>query len=238
MTFFISDIHTDIRRVRITRRGATHEAKDVPVGRHKKYARMEKLLLPPVEKLSSTLSDVIGKRSSYITCKDGAHPPVSLQLMSTLLGTALGGRENSSHRNYPSGGGLYPIETYVVTEALVESEPAVFHYNPTEHCLEKLWSLPVNIDLKSLVKKPRELHFQTLIILTSVWKRSSAKYGDFTYTLALLEAGHMSENILLTATAVGLSARPMAGFDDDLIVKLLDIDPTEEQPVHTITLCR
>ena len=62
------------------------------------------------------------------------------------------------------------------------------------------------------------------------------KYGDFAYTHALLEAGHMSENILLVATALDLLCRPMAGFNDELIPKLLDLDPEEEQPILTIMI--
>ena len=78
--------------------------------------------------------------------------------------------------------------------------------------------------------------FSTLIVLTGVWGRSSAKYGDFAYLLALLEAGHMSQNILLVATALNLQTRPMMGFDDDIIPQLLDLDPEEEQPVLSIML--
>ena len=44
---------------------------------------------------------------------------------------------------------------------------------------------------------------------------------SFSYTLSLLEAGHMSQNILLSATALGLHTRPMADFKDDLVVRLL-----------------
>ena len=91
--------------------------------------------------------------------------------------------------------------------------------------------------IKELARHPEDLLFSSLLIFTAVWKRSSAKYGDFTYTLALLEAGHMSENVILTAGALDLRTRPMAGFDDDRILSLLDLDPEEEQPVHTITMC-
>jgi hypothetical protein len=48
----------------------------------------------------------------------------------------------------------------------------------------------------------------------------------------------MSENVLLTGTALLLKLRPFAGFDDAAIAKLLDIDAECEQPVLTITLSK
>jgi nitroreductase len=46
----------------------------------------------------------------------------------------------------------------------------------------------------------------------------------------------MAQNILLVATALGLDARPIAGFDDEKVLSLLDIDPNLEQPVYMISL--
>jgi SagB-type dehydrogenase family enzyme len=76
-----------------------------------------------------------------------------------------------------------------------------------------------------------------MIVFTSVWNRSSAKYGDLAYQHALLEAGHMSENILLVAGALHIGTRPYAGFDDAILEQLLDLGDGE-QIVHTITVCK
>jgi len=71
-----------------------------------------------------------------------------------------------------------------------------------------------------------------------VWKRSSPKYGDLAYQHALLEAGHMSENILLVGCALDLEVRPHAGFDDFTTCTTLDLDEEEEQAVHYGYLCK
>jgi hypothetical protein len=47
----------------------------------------------------------------------------------------------------------------------------------------------------------------------------------------------MSENVLLVGSALDLRTRPMAGFDDDVLISVLDLDPEEELPVHSITMC-
>lgn len=53
----------------------------------------------------------------------------------------------------------------------------------------------------------------------------------------MLEAGHMAENVLLVATALGMSTRPIAGYDDAALAKLLDLDERIEQSVYSIALC-
>jgi SagB-type dehydrogenase family enzyme len=92
--------------------------------------------------------------------------------------------------------------------------------------------------MKDIAKHPESLSLSTLIVFTSVWKRSSAKYGELAYLHAHLEAGHMSENILLVGTALKLNVRPYAGFNDERIAELLDIDEENEQTVHSITVCK
>jgi SagB-type dehydrogenase family enzyme len=164
--------------------------------------------------------------------------PLTLQEVGTLFGLSLRKRPNAMNRNYPSGGGLYPIETYLISSALEDDTPAVYHYDPTMHALERLWDLPQTFVMKDIAKRPESLSISSMIVFTSVWKRSGAKYGDLAYLHSLLEAGHMSENILLVGGALGLQSRPYAGFSDTLVSQLLDLNEDMEQAVHSITLCK
>jgi SagB-type dehydrogenase family enzyme len=236
MTSFLSHLHTELRRSMHTRRGATHRPEDVERGVHKSYTRMPRVVLPQPQALDTSLAEVLNNRHSA----DAGDPavPLSLQECGTLLGLALQKRADGLHRNYPSGGALYPVETYVISMALESQTPGVFHYNPTVHALERLWDLPEDFDIKDIAKHPESLLLSTLIIFTGVWKRSSAKYGELAYQHTLLEAGHMSENLLLVGTALKLNLRPYAGFNDERIAELLDIDESNEQTVHSITVCK
>jgi SagB-type dehydrogenase family enzyme len=232
---FLTSLHSHLRRTRITKQGATHRAEDVPRGRHKSYPRMPRLLLPQPQKLSMTLDDAIAKRQSARAGDNRA--PISLSEFGTLFGVALRKHEFSNKRRYPSGGALFPVETYLISTAIGDEAPGVFHYNPDAHSLERLLSLPAGYDMKQLAKSPEDLPLSSLMVFTSVWERSSAKYGYLAYQHALIESGHMSENILLVATALGINVRPYAGFNDTLIAQLLDLDEGTEQSVHSVTLC-
>lgn len=233
---FLSDLHKDLRGTRFTKRGATHRAEDVPRGTHKEYPRMERISLPAPEATTMSLSSALSARHS--TVRESGTIPLSLQEMSTVLGHALQKHTARLNRNYPSGGALYPIETYIVATMLLDGKSGIYHYHPTAHALERLWGLPDTFSMRRLVERPEFLSPSVLILFTSVWERSSAKYGDLAYQHALLEAGHMSENVLLLATALGLDARPYAGFNDDMSTELLDLDEHTEQAVHSITLSK
>ena len=186
--------------------------------------------------LPMPLAEAMEKRMSY--SGGNSESEISLEVWGTLLGLALKRRKKSIKRNYPSGGALYPVETYVITSVMHDSKAAVFHYNPTDHTLEKLWDLPPDLQIKDLVPARKEFLFSSLIVFTSCWKRSSAKYGNLAYIHALLEAGHMSQNILLASTALQIKSRPMAAFQDGLITSLLDLDPEQEQLVHAIVVSK
>jgi SagB-type dehydrogenase family enzyme len=232
MNTLLQKIHAHIREALYTRRGATHRPQDVPRHQHKSYPRMRTIQLPQPAATANALDETIRARRSYNGSDAGA--PITPAEYGTLFGLAVGKRRDSQGRHYPSGGALYPVETYLVTDGMSGEGLSVFHYNPTEHALEYLWPAP-DIALKDLALRPASLQFSAMLIFTAVWERSSAKYGDLAYSHALLEAGHMSENVLLVATALGIGARPMAGFHDALIKKSLDTDDGE-QPIHSIVL--
>jgi len=235
MSFFIADLHNDLRQARLTRRGAT-VGEGAKTGLHKAYLRMPRIELPAPSAPVVSLADALLSRASAYASRAAA---LSAEDLGTLFGLALGMRAGRAQRTYPSGGALYPIEAYLVVSKESGIGPGVYHYNPTLHALERLWEVPAHIEAEDLVLRPDErLHASGLVVLTGVWGRSAAKYGDFAYVLALLEAGHISQNLLLTATALGLSTRPLAAFDSPAIETLLDLDPAHEQVVLTILLAK
>ena len=232
MRKFIPNIHAYIRAGRATRRGASARPDEVARGLHKEYPRMPRIILPPRGPLTLRLDSALSQRTSFHTAR--SNRGFASSDLSTLLGHTLGMR-NSTLRHYPSGGALYPIETYIVG-AVLEGQPhGVYHYHPSLHALEHLWDLQSwgMADLSPSAATPLS---RTLILFTAVWERNAIKYGDFAYNLALLEAGHMAQNVLLAGTALGIQARPVGGVDDALAGELLDLHPQIEQPVYAMVV--
>lgn len=228
----ISKIHSHIREGRLTSRGATTAPELVSQWQCKEYPRMERI--PLIKKFPIvSLSDALTKRESHPS-KSSSHP-LTLEDISLLL-TPLSEKEGSGHRYYPSGGALYPIETYLVS-SFESNDPTVYHYHPKAHALEKLWARPEDFDFDMLFSRSdTSKKIQAAFIFTACWERSAKKYGDFTYNLALLEAGHMAQNVLLAATELTIEICPMGGFDDVYAHNLINIHNIDEQVVYSIVV--
>lgn len=231
---FITQIHDYIRSALTLRRGAFMRSDLVQRGTHKEYPRMPRIVLPKAEPVAMPLHEALHTRKSFSV--SATERSLSLTELGTLLGNALGMRDETL-RHYPSGGALYPIETYILGNVAVGYPSGVFHYHPKAHALEFLWETPTSFAMSNILRSPDIALAPQLIVFTSVWNRSGAKYGDHAYSHGLLEAGHMAENVLLVATALGMSTRPIAGYDDAALAKLLDLDERIEQSVYSIALC-
>jgi SagB-type dehydrogenase family enzyme len=229
----ITHIHSHIREALSTRRGSFIKNDNAPTGTHKEYQRMTRILLPKAENLLMSLDQILKLRVSSSACTTDR--TFSLIELGTLLGNSLGMRDET-HRRYPSGGALYPVETYLVGKILEDYPSGVFHYNPKAHALEFLWETPVSFVMSDIIRSPDTALAPCLIIFTSVWSRSSSKYGDLAYSHGLLEAGHMAQNVLLVSTALSMGSRPIAGYHDGTITELLDLDDQVEQPVYSVLL--
>ena len=229
---FASRIHSYLRK-KSAGEGGIYPWEGVREGTHKEYPRFPRIPLPIPGPLSLPLHEALRRRASCVEHLTGR--PFSLQELGTLLGNALGMR-GDVRRNYPSGGALFPIETYLIGTVLEGHPSGVFHYHPKAHVLEFLWETPSSFEMAEMFRAAHSSLAPVLMVFTAVWSRSGAKYGDFSYYLGLLEAGHMAQNILLAATALGMGNRPIGGYRDDTVGEILDLDERIEQPVYSVAL--
>jgi SagB-type dehydrogenase family enzyme len=75
-----------------------------------------------------------------------------------------------------------------------------------------------------------------VIALTAVFPRVQMKYLERGYRFALLEAGHVAQNLLLAATALRLASAPVGGFWDDPFNELLGLDPEREAVLYSVII--
>ena len=64
--------------------------------------------------------------------------------------------------------------------------------------------------------------------------RSRFKYGARAYRFALMEAGHVGQNLLLAAAALGLDAVPLGGFYDRNVDAFLGVDGIYEASLYLV----
>ena len=135
-------------------------------------------------------------------------------------------------RAYPSSGALYAVEIYPVVSRVEGLESAVYHYRASENVLEVVkpvvdWAGFVAAALP--VERAMVEGAAALVCLAGWFPRHERKYGEGGYRMLVAEAGHMSQNLILAAIALGLSARPFGGVFDDLLNRALGLDTEEEQ---------
>lgn len=144
------------------------------------------------------------------------------------------GHAGVSRASYPSAGGLYPIETYFYALNVEALAPGPYHVDSVERSLVRLPNTS-NTDRLSaaLMYPPEELkRLMGVIIHTAVLERSTAKYGSRGYRFAILEAGHLNQNILLASTAAGLAALPWGGCIESEVSQIFNLNELEEPVVH------
>ena len=135
-------------------------------------------------------------------------------------------------RAYPSSGALYAVEIYPVVLRVEGLEPAVYHYRASENVLEVVRP---GVDRANIVGAALPVEREmvagaaALFCLAGWFPRHERKYGEGGYRMLVAEAGHVSQNLILAATALGLGARPFGGVFDDLLNQDLGLDGPDEQ---------
>lgn len=198
--------------------------------------------LPMVHHLPQLIES---RRSARIYTQD----EMSLTQLSFLLWACQGvksirGKAYATLRTVPSGGARHPFETYLVVRKVDGLKPGVYHYLPMEHELEFLHELEdmdskINESLcgQSWAAKANVLFYWSMVPYRAEWR-----YGINAHRVALIDAGHMGENLYLACTGIGLGCCAIGAFRDELCNQMLTLDGEEEftlyvVPVGTVRSC-
>jgi SagB-type dehydrogenase family enzyme len=139
-------------------------------------------------------------------------------------------------RHVPSGGGLYPLEQYVLARSVESVPPGVYHVDPCDRALELLAAGAPEV--RHAFVEPSLGDAAAILVVTSCFWRSRWKYGLRGYRFALLEAGHLVQTVLLLATATGVDALPLGGFYDAVLDDAVGADGVNESVVYAVALGR
>ncbi|MDV3255808.1 MAG: putative peptide maturation dehydrogenase [Lysobacter sp.] len=111
----------------------------------------------------------------------------------------------------PSGGGLHPVEAYLVVQHVEGVAPGLYHYHAAEHALEPMPS-PDGPLREFVMQAVAQQHWfadaHVLVLLSPRFDRTNWKYRHHAkaYRVVALEAGHLSQTLYLSATEAGLGA--------------------------------
>jgi SagB-type dehydrogenase family enzyme len=133
-----------------------------------------------------------------------------------------------SLRAAPSAGALYPMEIYLL------KRDGLFHYVPQGHKLEVIKEEDLRGSLAGVALHQDSISQAAIdIVISCVYDRITAKYGQRGIRYVHIEAGHIAQNIHLQAVALGLGSVPIGAFNDAEAKRILSL-PQDEEPLYII----
>ena len=207
---------------------------------YKRYSSVPRVALP-TPSLDQEISfwDVIKRRRSV---REFSEKPIARADLSMLLWSSQGLTqkiEGAGLRTAPSAGALYPIETYLVVNSVEEIETGIYHYAVETHELEQLklgdFHTPV---ARTALDQEIAYYANVVFVWTAVFERSKWKYKQRAYRYIYLDAGHIAQNVALSAVALGLGSCQIGALYDDEANALLGVDGVHESTVYMTTVGR
>jgi SagB-type dehydrogenase family enzyme len=192
------------------------------------------------------LSEVINNRKSY---RNYSEQLLTLEELSWLLWATQGVKEivekpvgvsnptRATLRTVPSSGACHPFETYIIINKVEGLRNGLYRYLAIEHKL-----LEVKIE-EDLTTKIAEICWRQYFIKSSaiifIWVfvpyRTTWRYGTRGLR-ALMEAGHICQNLYLSAQAISCGVCAIDAFDDNKFNEALGIDGIDQFIVYIATV--
>ena len=190
------------------------------------------IMLPKPDYVGSlSVEEAIKQRR---TTRSFSSRPIRQKHLAQLLYAAQGITEDGGlKRAAASGGALYPIDIYSVVgeNGVEELDAGVFHYIPSDHSIENIATGDRKAPLANASLHQMWIAGAPLnLVITAEYSRICSKYGERGVRYAMIEAGHVGQNIFLQAEALSLKAGIVGAFEDMKVGDVLGI-PKKHEPL-------
>jgi len=140
-------------------------------------------------------------------------------------------------RTSPSAGAMHPIEAFVLVVNVGSLDTGLYHYESDTHSLAKLEALALDDARALALRFVANQHYfasaHVLIIQVARFDRNFWKYprDGKAYAAVMLDAGHLSQTLYLTATRLNLGAFFTSSINDGDIADRLGLSLAREAAV-------
>jgi SagB-type dehydrogenase family enzyme len=190
---------------------------------------------PRLESNVSVEQALLNRRS----VRNYKNQPMTIAEAGQLLWAAQGITEKSrGFRTAPSAGATFPFEIYLVAGDVSGLAAGIYQYDYHHHRL----MLRREGDFRAILSESALGQSSITdgainIVLTGIYERTRQRYGDRGIRYVHIEAGHIAQNVLLQAVALGLGSVPIGAFNDNKVGERLDI-PKNEIPLYILPVGR
>jgi SagB-type dehydrogenase family enzyme len=141
-------------------------------------------------------------------------------------------------RTVPSAGARHAFETVLLVNNVVGLEPGLYRYLAISHQLLKITTEAGLADQltdacweQTQIKTSAVTFFWVAVVYRMAWR-----YVERGYRYLHLDAGHVCQNLYLSAEAIGAGVCAIAAFQDEQLNELLDLDGAEQFVVYLATV--
>ena len=204
----------------------------------RQYTPSDKISLPRTWDITQT--DFISILQHRQSLRKYRTEPVSLEHLAFMLWASQGITHQSGKylfRTTPSAGALYPVETYISVHSIKGLGTGLYHFDTEHFSLDRLTGQDKTETIDQACLSQEFIDQAAIVFLwTGVFRRVMGKYGDRGIRYILFEVGHICQNILLAAEAVGCGGCPTGAFYDNELNDLLQIDGEEESILYAASV--
>jgi len=154
------------------------------------------------------------------------------------------GENYATFRPVPSGGARHPFETYFFAQNVEGLKPGIYHYLPLEHIGEKKVAIEFICELsdhkerivEALAMQKWTSNAPVVIFTSCVAYRAEWRYTSMAHRVVLIDVGHVGQNQMLSAAAMGLGSCNIAAYNQKICDEILGLDGYEEYTVYACTV--
>jgi SagB-type dehydrogenase family enzyme len=151
--------------------------------------------------------------------------------------------EVATFRPVPSGGARHPFETYLAVRRVEGLAPGLYYYAPAENIGEKLVTLIKIGELPSDETLTQSVAGQSwtegapvIAYYSCVPYKAEWRYANMAHRVVLIDLGHLGQNAMLSAAALGLGSCCMAAYDQQAADAIFGFDGINEYVVYAISI--
>ena len=198
----------------------------------------EIIALPAWDKITVFEDNIISIINVRQSVRNYKQENISLLELSYLLWCTQGVKEIISDvatiRTVPSAGARHALETILLVNNVEGLSPGLYRYLSLEHQLGIVKKDSSIVD--EIVGASFNQDFIRQSAVTFIWiaaiYRMKWRYGERAYRYIFLDAGHVAQNLYLSAGAIGCGVCVIGAFSDDELNSILNLDGKEQFAIY------
>lgn len=199
------------------------------------YSGVEQGDLPLADPIVNAFDALLARRVTCRNFDDARSLPADL--FATMLSRVFGARAQIkvgddltfAKKSSPSGGGLHPMDAYLIVQAVEGLAPGLYRYASDRHCLHRIADDAQDLRafaMDALGQQDWFANAHCIVALVPRFDRTFWKYRrhEKGYRVVALEAGHLSQTLYLAATDLGLGAFITGAINERALEQAFGLD--------------